>query len=105
VPELNDLDLAIELKPKEQNPEAHRSRCREQRAAAEAAGRRFQNMIDELFWPENRVRLYLKARSPRVSLHDIDEPQLLGAESRAVFTAEALYLPPEGRRVDFGSAL
>ena len=51
-----------------------RDRCEQGRIkAARAKGRRFSNIVDELFWPRNEVRLHLKGRTPGLSLHEIDE--------------------------------
>ncbi len=83
-PTLNDLDLAIELQPREPDPDKHFDACEAESRAAYAAGRRFPSYADQLGWPEEQVRRFLKARSPRLSLHGIDEPRQLGTSTKTL---------------------
>lgn len=83
-PTLNDLDLAIELQPRESDPDKHFDACEAECRAAYAAGRRFPSYADQLGWPEEKVRRFLKARSPRLSLHGIDEPRQLGTSTKTL---------------------
>ena len=47
--QLNDVDLAIELEPKEPDRNRHMESCRERTLAAKRAGRHFSNIVEELF--------------------------------------------------------
>jgi DNA-binding MarR family transcriptional regulator len=82
---VGDIDVAIELRPKRANREEHAAVEEARIAEAGQAGRRFQNIIDKLFWPQHEIRLYLKSRSRAISLHDIDDPILLQCESRTIY--------------------
>lgn len=84
-PTMNDLDLAVEFVPRETDPDRHFEACERHTQAARAAGRRFSGFVDQLGWPEEEVRRFLKARSPRISLHDMDELRKLRATARTVF--------------------
>lgn len=83
--QLGDVDLAVKLELKE--PDSKRRQAMEENHLhqARAGGRRFQNVVDELFWPQLEVRLYLKARSRVLSIHESDDPSALGARSRVIF--------------------
>ena len=87
-PRINDLDLAIELRARLADDDAHSDACQRQSDEAYRAGRRFRTIADSLSWPEEKVKLFLRARSARISLHPIDEPQRLGVATRTVFTQE-----------------
>lgn len=88
-PHLNDLDLAIELRARLEDEDEHFDACQRQSDEAYRAGRRFHTIADSLSWPEEKVRLFLQARSARISLHPIDEPQKLGVATRTVFALDA----------------
>ena len=67
-PMIGDVDVAVELRPKFEDP-------REQDEAEKAARQRApvaRTFIDSLFWPKIEVMRTLKARSPVLELHDID---------------------------------
>ncbi len=85
LPRINDLDLAIELRARLADDDAHFEACQRERDEAYRAGRRFRTVADSLSWPEERVRLFLRARSARISLHPIDEPRKLRVTTRTVF--------------------
>jgi len=85
-PRINDLDLAIELRARLADEDEHFEACQRQSDEAYRAGRRFRTVADSLSWPEEKVRLFLRARSARVSLHPSDEPARLGAATRTVFS-------------------
>ena len=83
--QLGDVDLAVKLESKE--PDAKRREATEENHIHQArtGGRRFQNVVDKIFWPQLEVRLYLKARSRVLSIHEPDDPSALGAMSRVIF--------------------
>lgn len=69
---LGDLDIFYGLAPRFSTTDlatAHEKRIE----AAYAKGRRFSNIVEELCWPEQEVRLRLKARTRGLSLHSLDE--------------------------------
>src|SRR5215471_506371 len=74
---VGDIDVAIELQPKRANREEHAAVEKARIAEAEQSGRRFQNIVDKLFWPQHEIRRYLKSRSRAISLHETDDPILL----------------------------
>jgi hypothetical protein len=84
---LNDLDLAIAIRPKHKDLKLHFEACQAQSHAAQAAGRNFGSFLAFLGWSEHKVWLYLKSRSRGLSLHRIDEPNRINAPSRAIFKA------------------
>jgi predicted nucleotidyltransferase len=69
---LGDLDIFYGLEPRFS---PHDRENAEQRRinAARKRGRRFSNIVEELYWPEHEVRLHLKARTRGLSLHSLDE--------------------------------
>ncbi len=70
---LGDVDIAERLERRAKDQNEH-ERCEKARiAVAHENGRRFQNFVDQLFWPEHEVFLYLKARTRGLSLHSFDE--------------------------------
>src|SRR6266436_5693515 len=72
-PFLGDVDIAERLERRAKDQNEH-ERCEKARiAVAHENGRRFQNFVDQLFWPEHEVFLYLKARTRGLSLHSFDE--------------------------------
>lgn len=69
---LGDLDIFYGLEPR--FSAADREAAHERRiGAAYAKGRRFSNIVEELYWPEQEIRLHLKARIRGLSLHGLDE--------------------------------
>jgi hypothetical protein len=69
---LNDLDVAIAIRQKLDDADAHRVACDAQSRAAEASGRRFDWLTFDA-WPEEKVLLYLKSRSRGLSVHFVSE--------------------------------
>src|SRR5439155_20983267 len=82
---INDIDVAIELAHRWQDPAKH-STLRDARIhEAMRKGRRFGNISEEVSWPETEVLLELKARSRAISLHPMEDGILQGADSKIVF--------------------
>src|SRR5260370_11883747 len=70
---LGDVDIAVRLERRAKDQNEH-ERCEKARIAlAHENGRRFQNFVVQLFWPEEEVLLYLKARTRRLNPHSFDE--------------------------------
>jgi predicted nucleotidyltransferase len=82
---VSDVDIAIELSPKETDPELHAAKMREQGREAQQAGRRFSSFVEMLSWGETRVRRFLKGRSRIIQLTQIDDAVLEHAETRLIF--------------------
>lgn len=82
---VSDIDIAIELGPKENDRERHAALMREQSREAERAGRRFSNLVEKLFWGQTRVRQFLKGRSRIIQLTESDDAVLEQAETRLIF--------------------
>ncbi|HQR20374.1 MAG TPA: hypothetical protein PKV98_05890 [Burkholderiaceae bacterium] len=87
---VNDVNLAVELTPRQADDEA----CEAARRTARQAGRRFRSLTDELGWPERQLLLFRRGRSRRLSLHDIRELQRLGVPSETIFRVD-LGVEPE----------
>lgn len=66
-PTVNDVDLIIDRSDKDLT----RDRAERALAHARRSGRHFSTFLDQLFWPDHQVVLFLKNRSPRLSLHSI----------------------------------
>ncbi len=82
---INDIDVAIELAHRWQDPDKH-STLRDARIhEAVRSGRRFGNIGEEVSWPETEVLLALKARSRSISLHPTEDAILKRADCETVF--------------------
>lgn len=90
-PKISDLDLAVELEPKEADPQRHQELYAQRITDAVAQGRHFRDMADMYGWPRLEVYRFLKARSRTISLHEleIESRHLSPADYRVVYTATA----------------
>ncbi len=82
---LNDVDVAVELVPREQDPDKQRELGQRRISEVLKAGRQFSNYVEQLFWPETEVMLFLKSRSRGISLHTTRDAILNTAKSAIVF--------------------
>ena len=82
---INDIDVAIELVSRYDDPDKRMAMLQARIDQAYKAGRQFSSFIDELGWPETEVLLFLKSRSRAISLHTTDDPILKQAPSEIVF--------------------
>jgi predicted nucleotidyltransferase len=64
---LNDLDIGVELTRRGKEKAPDEKLQKERIARAFASGRRFGNLVEELFWPRTEVLLILKNRSRVIS--------------------------------------
>lgn len=87
-PEINDVDLAVELEPRIKDRELLFEQIMKRSVKAEQGGRRFANMVERLYWPQTEVLLKLKSRSRGISLHNTDDAVLDNTPSREIFHAE-----------------
>lgn len=71
-PRVSDVDVAIEMQPK--LDQARQRPAEDERVlyARLVEGRRFRNIVDEVCWPKQEVRLFLKSRSRAISIHEAD---------------------------------
>jgi hypothetical protein len=63
---LNDLDIAVELKPK-WDDSRYESACKSSTERAGATGRHFPDFLHQLAWPQTEVMLILKNRSRTIT--------------------------------------
>lgn len=85
VTELNDVDVAIELTWKYDDPEVRRRKGKEYTQAAIEDGRRFKNWLDRLVFPETDVKEFLRNRSQYISLHPIDDEVLQLTDTKQLY--------------------
>ena len=81
----NDVDVAVLLSRRHMDNEQQERAERARRRAASERGKRFRNMVDEIFWPQTEVLLALRQRSRGLSFSDGDAPSRLGATSKIIF--------------------
>ncbi len=89
---LNDVDVAIELKPRIMDGGKWSEASNRRVAIARKNGRTFRNFIELLGWPEWEVRLALKHRSRTISIHTIDEIRLVQGVRYRVLLGDATHL-------------
>ena len=82
---VNDVDVAIELSPKEADSERHWALV-EQRI--EEREKPFSNYSERFCWPEIEVTKFLRARSHVISLHDVGEVSKIGATYKTIYSEE-----------------
>jgi hypothetical protein len=66
----SDVDVAFKLRPRWTDKEEQDRRERECISTAMRGGRHFQNIVDELSWPDRKVELYLRNRVRCLSFQD-----------------------------------
>ena len=84
-PRVSDVDLAFDLTRKSECIDDFDSLCDQRVADALRAGRRFASSLDQIFWPEQEVRLYLKSRSRILSFSPLTEPEKLDAPYKVIY--------------------
>ena len=82
---VGDLDIAIELVPKEPDSRKHSELILAHANAADLNGKRFQNFVQRLDFAAQEVRSYLKARSRIIQLTDCRDGVLKIAKSRVIY--------------------
>lgn len=82
---LGDIDIAIEIVPKEADPNKQLKLGKARSTKARDNGRQFGNYLQELFWPQEEVLRYLKSRSRSISIHFTNDPVLKNAEFRVIY--------------------
>ena len=82
---VGDLDIAIELVPKEPDSRKHSELILAHANAADLNGKRFQNFIHRLDFAAQEIRSYLKGRSRIIQLTDCRDGVLKVAKSRVLY--------------------
>ena len=89
--QLGDIDIALEILPKEMDKELQQKLERERTKEAMINGRTFNTFMDELFWPYREVLLYLKSKSRSISLHTTDDAILKQVKHELFFEDNSFY--------------
>lgn len=84
---INDIDIAIQLERVEKDPEKYRILLREQVIEEDIKGRVFREPLDFLLWPEKKVRLFIKSRSRALSLHRMEDLNIVTGGKKVIFGA------------------
>jgi hypothetical protein len=84
-PAIGDLDVAIDLVPKEPDSKKHSESILARANAAALNGKRFQNFVQRLDFAAQEVRSYLKARSRIIQLTDCNDGVLKIANHRVIY--------------------
>jgi len=84
---LNDVDVAVALAPKESDPPRQFAWEQAHTARAVRRGRHFNNLVEQLGWPEREVLLFLKSRSRALSVHTFRDAVLQQTACRVIFEA------------------
>lgn len=92
-PTVNDVDLALEIVRKTEDPDQFMALVDQRSKEAQQNGRRFGSYIDQLYWPFTEVFLFLKSRSRTLSLHS------KGLDKEVLANTETLELYPEQNEI------
>lgn len=87
---VHDIDLAVQIEHKIKAPEKFENAAKIKTKRAIERGRKFSTFLEELFWPEEEVRLFLKHRSPILSIHEGDQPERINATAIEIFPTNRL---------------
>jgi hypothetical protein len=85
VPFVGDLDLAIDMWPKETDSHKHAEMVLARANEAASCGRRFRNYVERLSFAEQEVTSFLKARSRILQLARCDDGVLNITDSRVIY--------------------
>ena len=70
---IGDLDLAVELQPKNQDSDDQAKAEEARISTALKSGRRLSNIVEQISWPRTEIYLHVKNRAKGVSLHNHSE--------------------------------
>jgi DNA-binding MarR family transcriptional regulator len=84
-PTIGDLDLAIELVPKEADARRHSELIQARANEAALDGKSFRNLIERLDFAAQEVRSFLKSRSRIIQLTDCQDGVLKIAKHRVIY--------------------
>jgi predicted nucleotidyltransferase len=85
VPMVSDVDLAVELAPKQADGEKQRALERAQILEELEFGRTFSSFLQKLLYPRQRVLSFLKARSRVLQIVDPSDGVLKRAKKKVIF--------------------
>jgi len=69
---VSDVDIAVEMQPRFDKARQWPAEDERIRYARLVEGRRFRNLAEEVCWPKQEVRLFLKSRLRAISIHEAD---------------------------------
>ncbi len=101
---LGDVDLLLEVEPRDADPERRRLAFEEHMRGAVARGKRFGSFLDELAWPETEVKQYLRGRSKHVLFHSPSDAVAAAAEQRVLYDRASVVRSPASSGVETGAA-
>lgn len=84
-PTVNDIDIAIELTRKDENDDTFMAKHEKIIQEAITKGKRFSNMLDRLYYPNQEVVVFLKSKSRYLSFHFMDDGILNETETKQVY--------------------
>lgn len=94
-PVIGDLDLAVDLYPKEKDSRKHSKLIRARAEEAVNSGRSFRSYVEALQFAEQEVIMFLKARSRILQLARCDDGVLNITENRIIYeNPEPIPAPP-----------
>jgi predicted nucleotidyltransferase len=82
---INDIDLAVEYVRKTKNYDRYLKEASERLGIALRGGRRFDNIVSQIFWPQKEIALFLKSGSRSISMHDFKELSMLNTPYKIVY--------------------
>jgi predicted nucleotidyltransferase len=71
--DLGDVDLAIHLTPRIDDSKAFLKLTQAKIQEAYDSGRKFRNLTEEVWFPRNEIRMFLKNRKRAISIHELVE--------------------------------
>ncbi len=84
VGDLGDIDLGLELA---RRPIIGRNIVAHSKERAKLSGRTSMSFFEEIFYSDIEVRRFLKARSPYISMHRLDDIEDIQAKSKLLYRA------------------
>lgn len=85
VTELGDIDIAVEIKSKFDDPDVRRKKGQEYTRAAMKSGRRIGGFLEQMFFPETDLKVFLRNKSRYISLHTTDDEVLKETETHQIY--------------------
>jgi predicted nucleotidyltransferase len=84
-PRLGDIDIAVDLAPRETDRQKQTAIETARISDARSKGRRFRNILAEVYWPRDEVGLFLKSRSRAISLHTTEDAEIYGGKCKVLY--------------------
>lgn len=70
---VNDIDIVVSISKKDMDSLVWKDKCFQKIKEAKESGKKFNHLLDELYFPEREVRLFLLSKSPYLSIHPPDD--------------------------------